>query len=349
MKKIVTLSFLVILAVFIVYLYQRVSPFYAILKQNNISPIFLANAYFSRQYPLKNEQGRTNILLLGVPGKNHDGSDLTDTMIFTSIDFNKKDVLMFSLPRDIWVDSLKDKLNSAYHYGEAKKENGGVVLTKEVINEVTNLPIHYTALIDFAGFEKLIDTVGGLDINVENSFTDSKYPIPGKENDTCGGDKEYKCRYETISFEKGWLHMDGSMALKFVRSRYAVGAEGTDFARENRQQKIIKAFQEKLLKTIAFKQDKISEIINTLKETIRTDLTVKESIYLGKFIFENKYSTRNISLAAGREDIKGFLVNPPVEKYERWVLEPRTGNFKEIQDYIKCSLDNSDCSRLIPQ
>ena len=93
----------------------------------------------------------------------------------------------------------------------------------------------------------MIDFIGGVEVNVENSFIDKEFPITGKENDLCNNDLEYKCRYKIISFTKGVSSMDGQTALNFVRSRHAEGSEGTDFAREKRQQKVIEAIKNKLI------------------------------------------------------------------------------------------------------
>ena len=154
---------------------------------------------------------------------------------------------MISVPRDIWSDSLKDKVNSAYHYGEEKKKGGGLTLSKAIVSDVVGLPIQYALVLDFSGFEKVINLVDGVEVNVPKSFTDPDYPIPGKENDECNNDPEYRCRYEALHFDAGVQVMDGARALKYVRSRHAEGDEGSDFARGKRQQEVILALKTKLM------------------------------------------------------------------------------------------------------
>ena len=78
-------------------------------------------------------------------------------------------------------------------------------------------PVHYALLIDFSSFKKAIDVLGGVDVNVERSFDDFHFPIEGKENDSCNGDPTFSCRYEHVSFKKGWQKMDGDTALKFAK------------------------------------------------------------------------------------------------------------------------------------
>lgn len=174
----------------------------------------LASFFLPRLDTIANYQGTTNILVMGIAGGDHAGEDLTDTMIVASISSIQKTVDLVSIPRDLWMPDIRAKINSAYHYG-------GNNLAKKEVEEVIGMPIHYTVLINFSGFKDIVDAIGGVEVNVENTFTDNFYPIAGRENDTCGGDRTYLCRYESITFEKGLVVMDGTTALKFVRSRHA--------------------------------------------------------------------------------------------------------------------------------
>jgi LCP family protein required for cell wall assembly len=291
---------------------------------------------------LESTNNRTNILILGIGGGEHEGNDLTDTMIFLSINKNTADTVMLSIPRDIWVESLQAKINTAYHYGEEKKSGeGGFVLAKDAVNEVLGQPIHYAMLLDFDGFTEVVDLLGGLDVKVDRTFDDYQYPLAGKENDLCEGDPEYKCRYEHLHFDAGLQHIDGKTALKFVRSRHAQGEEGTDFARSQRQQKIIFAIKDKFFsyKTLLNPQ-KVAEIKNTLGNHIRSDSQLTDqhvTAFLGLLIrfVKNKNQIRTISLETGTEDNPGFLYNPPTTKYGQWVLAPRGDSWQEVQKFVK--------------
>src|SRR4030067_2540395 len=70
---------------------------------------------------IDSDKGRTNVLLMGIGGKGHEGPDLTDTIILASIDKGAKDVVLISIPRDLWVPNLSAKINSAYAYGQDEK------------------------------------------------------------------------------------------------------------------------------------------------------------------------------------------------------------------------------------
>src|SRR3989344_577800 len=101
---------------------------------------------------LDSDKGRTNVLLMGIGGRGHEGPDLTDTMILASFDKGGKDVVLISIPRDLWVPSLSAKINSAYAYGQEKDE--GLELAKNTIREIFDLPVHYAVRLDFNGFIK---------------------------------------------------------------------------------------------------------------------------------------------------------------------------------------------------
>src|SRR3989344_4978518 len=230
--------FLVLLA--IIYLLLTTSRYYRFLTETlKISPIKTLLSLDS----LKTYDDQVTILILGIAGMNHQGGTLSDSIIVVNYNLQTNSLLTISLPRDIWSDTLQDKINTAYAYGEAKQKNGGLKIAKAEIEAVVGIPIQYATVIDFAKFKELIDILDGVDINVERSFTDHKFPIPGRENDTCRGDTDLKCRYESITFNKGLTHMDGKTALIYVRSRHADGAEGNDFARNRRQQKILAAIK----------------------------------------------------------------------------------------------------------
>jgi len=286
-------------------------------------------------------QNRTNFLILGTGGEEHQRLDLTDTIIFVSVNRESADTVMLSLPRDIWLESLQTKINAVYHYGEKEKEGGGFVLIKDAVYQILNQPIHYVVLVDFQGFIKMIDLLGGISLKVDRSFDDYRYPIPGKERDECGGDPEYRCRYEHLHFEAGRQEMNGETALKFVRSRNAEGEEGTDFARSQRQQKVILALGQKLLSyQFLFSPAKIAELRKTFGDHIKFDTQFNENqltAFLSLFLrfVRDKKEIRTISIDAGNEENLGFLYNPPLEEYNQWVLVPRADNWQEIQKYVE--------------
>ena len=116
---------------------------------------------------LNSDAGRINVLVLGTGGESHDGPDRTDTMMIVSLPVVSGPIYFISTPRDIYLDYLGDKINSAYMTGR-------LLLTKAAVTHVTGLPLHYAVRIDFSAFAQIIDLLGGVDIEVENAFIDEK-------------------------------------------------------------------------------------------------------------------------------------------------------------------------------
>lgn len=281
----------------------------------------------TKKSELRQTQGRVNVLLLGVGGSDHIGFDLTDSLIFSSTDLESGETLLVSIPRDIWIDSMKAKINTAYHYGEEKKPGGGLTLAKAVVSEVVGQPVHYAVLLDFSGFVQAVDLVGGLEIEVERALDDFKYPVPGKEDA-----EPEESRYEHLHFEAGLQQMAGDLALKYVRSRYAEGEEGTDFARSRRQQKALLAFKDKVFSSQTFLNPrKIKELINIFGDSIKTDIQENEhSGFLGLVLKIKESKIETVSLDGE------LLYTPTKSQYEgQWVLIPRAGNWDAVHQYVE--------------
>lgn len=267
--------------------------------------------------------GRTNILILGAGGGDHEGGDLTDAMAVVSIGTSPVDVAIISIPRDLWVASLRTKINALYYYGEQKQAGGGgFVLAKSGTSEITGLPIHYAVLLDFSGFEKTVDYLGGIDVDVERSFVDREYPIAGRENDPC-----IACRYETVSFVLGKTHMDGATALKFVRSRHSEGDEGSDYARSKRQDQVTAALRAKILSN----PWKIYGLYKMASKFVTTDIPTNFYPAFAKMAL-TAYKT-----PIRTTQISDLLESPailPLYDYQ-WVLVPRSGSWQDVWAYIK--------------
>lgn len=337
---------------------------FVLIKALHYAPI-LYELLFRKEITLKQTEHRVNLLLLGIGGGKHDGPNLTDTIIFTSIDPQVKKVTLVSLPRDFWVPELKAKLNTAYAFGEVKQKGGGITLTKAVIGKILDQHIDYAVRVDFNGFIKAVDMVGGLDIDVANTFDDYEYPVSGKETDTCGYEGEefekratdssqldaFPCRYEHLHFDKGMQHMNGETALKFVRSRHASGREGTDFARSQRQEKIIQAFKNNIFSAKTFLNPiKLISLYDIFKDSIDTDIKQEEYDDFIKLARKMEHAKlRSVVLDVGDEEQEkpGLLANPaPSDTFlGQWVIIPRLGNgsYQEIKDYVACQIEVGNC------
>lgn len=282
-------------------------------------------------------------MILGKGNQEHEAADLTDTMMVVSIRLKDQKIGMISIPRDIWMDSMKAKINTAYYYGQQKNpDGGGISLAKDAIYQVTGLPIQYAALVDFDGFVKAIDLVGGVDVEVERSFMDEKYPRQKLEDSHLDGQADGEEVYETVRFEKGIQHMDGITALRFSRSRYSADPmEGTDFARSQRQQKVLLALATKIKsRETALNLDRIKELRNIFNQYTETNLGDEELLALGRIGTKVKIAEiQQIKIDEGTKEEQGLLISPLVSKYGQWVLTSRTGSWESVKEYIKAELE----------
>jgi LCP family protein required for cell wall assembly len=286
---------------------------------------------------LRKINNKINFLVLGIPGGNNEGPNLSDSIMVLTYDYSKNKLYSLSIPRDIWSDTLKDRINSAYAYGEAAKPGGGIILAKAEIGAVIGVPIQYAAVINFSSFKNFIDYLGGIDVEIENSFIDKKYPIEGRENDECNGDKEYKCRYKTIRFDKGFTHMNGETTLKYVRSRNAQGAEGSDFARIKRQQLVIESLEIKLFKNISFFNfKKTKEIYEKINSSVERDFTNQQISNLAKkIILSGKPKQEKFTIP------RDYFIAPSYLSYDgKYVLVPITDNYVKIHGFVSCTLND---------
>ncbi len=321
---------------------------------------------------IKSTDDRVNVLLLGLAGGKHDGAMLTDSIIVASYHMKSNKVTMISVPRDLWMDGIKEKVNAAYEVGEERPE-GGLAFASDKIDDVIGIPIHYAVRIDFAGFAKAIDLVEGVDVDVPKTFDDFNYPITGKEDDLCGltekeveisteqaeslkmkpgkqkvlvdaSDKiatqssDFACRFEHLHFNKGINHMDGETALKFVRSRMGTNGEGSDFARSRRQQLVIQAFRDKALSlSTLFNPSKISGLLNTFGQSV--DTNIPKDDYLEFYNIAKNIKGISTIVLGDIGNGKSVLVVGDVSKYGRFVMVPPNDDYLPLQQYVKMKLD----------
>ncbi len=324
---------------------------------------FLFGVTIDRTIDLLNKKESFNILLLGIAGGGHDGPKLTDTIILANVNIDQNKVHMFSVPRDLWVPPLERKINSVYAIGE--KEGKGIELSRSAIEDLTGQKVDYVLVLDFQGFTKIIDYLGGIDVRVENSFIDKQYPITGKEEDICGKSEEefealataasqldaFPCRYKTIAFERGIQKMNGETALEFVRSRHGTNGEGSDFARSKRQQVIIAALREKVFSLgVILNPVKLLGIYNILTDNINTDIDtekIDDFVKLADKMKDGQIKSYVIDDGNKADERWGLFINPPISKDYgfQYVLIPRkgVGNYSEIHEYVQCIMDGKDC------
>ncbi len=277
--------------------------------------------------------GHTNILLAGEGGEGHDGADLTDTLIVASIDYNNKIVTMLSIPRDLYITSERLKSGERINaiYSETKHKFDSAIGMEELKNTVSNLvgfQIDYSVKVDFDGFKKIVDAMGGVDVNVETAIDDPFYPM--------GETVEY----QTFSISAGPHHLDGDTALKYARSRKTT----SDFDRARRQQQIIAAIKEKALSlNILTDPSKIKDLYDSVSSSIETDFSINEIIELARVAKDfNKDNIVSRVISDNPEDCGGFLYTPAREFFGgASVLLPAGKNYDAIHEYTDLIFHNA--------
>jgi len=314
--------------------------------------------------PLEENQEKVlSILLLGYGGPGHDGGTLSDTLILLYANLETKKVTLISIPRDLWVPIPYDwdntafyKINMAYAMGlddvrypnkkpEFRKEAGGGNLAKEVVGKVTGITAQNFVSVNFEGLTKIIDILGGVEVDVPKTFNDYFYPVKGKENETCGInaseiaefhlkysgfelEKQFTCRYENLHFDKGSQVMNGETALKFVRSRHS-SEHGGDFARSERQSALLTGIKDKAISFQAL--GKLNSILDKVTKNVRTDLTPTQIQRLFDTLEKHsEYEITNIHLSEDN------VLRATTGASGQFILVPKDGtnNFSGIQKFI---------------
>lgn len=327
------ISFLLLLSVFAALAYT-VHIGGQFLAAANLSWADISSAATSQI----DQQKSHTFLILGIGGSDHEGPNLTDTILLASYNPQSHSLNTLGLPRDIWDTDTQDKINATYTYALAQKEVDPYIYTRLKFERITGIPIDHILIINFETFANTIDMLGGINVQNDVAFIDPQYPVAGLENKVCiPFDSTYGCRYESVSFTKGPILMDGSAALKFVRSRHATGDEGTDFARSHRQQIVLAAVMQKILSLVTTLQTgPLVKLVSYANAHVERTLSNKEAfLYLADIL-----SHRNTLHLSHQKLPDGFLIVPPAAEYEgRYVLVPKDKNdttlSSEIQKLIK--------------
>jgi LCP family protein required for cell wall assembly len=209
---------------------------------------------------------RVNILVLGIDQREGMTDPArTDTMLLFTLDRQAKTAGMLSINRDLWVkipgSQREGKINTAHFLGEAERvPGGGPALAMQTVQAALDVPVQYYIRLNFSAFEQLIDLIGGIDLNIEETIDDPDYPDAG-------------FGYEPFHIDAGWQHLDGRTALKYARTR---ATPGSDLDRVKRQQQVILAVRDKLLKEKRLPQllTQIGSLLAMYSGSIQTNLTL---------------------------------------------------------------------------
>lgn len=266
----------------------------------------------SRQdYPAFKNQP-VNLLILGLDNRSDslENTSLTDSIIVASYSPSQAAVTLIPLPRDLWDPQLKTKINALYYYGQ--KSGAGTSFVLSHISTLTGITIGHYLILDYQQLPTLIDLLGGVDVDVANSFSDPTFPnLEHIINPKAPP-------YITVSFSRGLTRMDGQTALHYVRSRTSTTQiEAGDAARSRRQLRLIQGLLVQLSHHQTLSDPSLlGNVYHFYKSTIVTNLTDSNLLALVWATFP----ARQITLLS-KPLPENLLVNPPVSKYGQWVYE----------------------------
>ncbi len=286
---------------------------------------------------LKGEgDGRVNILLLGVGGKNHDGGELTDTIMVMSVDPVNNTAELVSVPRDLWVltgpSSTHKKINSVFESAVQaySAENGvkkdkkasmdsGFLAIDKVIGTVLGVKIDYHAVVDFTAFERAIDAVGGVTVTVKTQLND---PMLAWEN---GNNAQL--------FMPGQQVLSGKRALLYTRSRYTT----SDFSRGDRQKEVIVALKNKVTTAKNMANPlKLRELATSFSDNAYSDLSPEGAVRLLSIL--RQVGSQNITQISLTDGPKPFLAPAMLDGQSVVLPVAGQGNYADIQDFMRSKL-----------
>src|SRR6185436_20076364 len=202
---------------------------------------------------------RMNILVLGLDRRAAEKTFVsrTDTMILATVDPSQPYVGMLSIPRDLYIllpSGQNGRINTAHFFAEAEAAGTGPEAAMQTVRSNFGVTVNRFVRLDFAGFVKIVDAMGGVTIDVPAPVSDNAYP-------TEDGGTQF------ISFEAGPQHMDGQQALIYARTRHS----SSDFERAKRQQLVIQACFNRLLQPGAWVR--LPLILAAVNASVDTNLT----------------------------------------------------------------------------
>ncbi|OGC69749.1 hypothetical protein A2415_04710 [candidate division WWE3 bacterium RIFOXYC1_FULL_39_7] len=254
-----------------------------------------------------------NIALLGIDRRSKfESAYRTDTMVILSINVTKNRILLISIPRDLWVEN--SRVNALYI-------QGGWESLQSAFKEITGLEVDNYILTDFEDFAWIIDSFGGVEVAVENSFVDSQYPVDVTKT------------YQTVAFEQGTEVMDGQRALIFSRSRKGTNGEGSDWARMKRQHLLLKGMVGAVLQPKSiFNPMNVEQAYKMITDgRMDTSLTLSDAYYLWD-MYKDKDKYTYVSLFLDSD----YVFNPPMEDYGgAWVLAPIDPTYAAFHNKVK--------------
>ncbi len=240
--------------------------------------------------PLTTDNETINFLLIG-SDKRPGSSYRTDTILVAVVWPKEGQVSLISIPRDLWIyipTVGMQRVNTAYQSGELSGYlGGGPGLLKDTISYNLGIRIDHTAMVDFDGFRRIVDTLGGVEVPIACAYTDWRLIDPSY-------DQYNEDNWWLYTVGPGQIHMDGDLALWYARAR----SKSSDFDRGRRQQEVIRAIFGQALQTSTF--SKIPQLYEDLSSTVITDLSLADMLRMAPY-----------ALNFTNANIRGYYIRPP--------------------------------------
>lgn len=229
---------------------------------------------------------RFTLLLMGTDTRPDESDQLcrTDTIIVVSIDPTSGQIGMLSIPRDTYVEIPNhglDRINRACIIGNLETVDYGPQLAMQTIQYNFGITVNDYVIVNFAAFRTIVDTIGGVNIYVEQTIDDDQYP-----------DEFYG--FDPFYIEAGWHLMDGETALKYARSRYTTD----DIDRGRRQQQLILAMREQVL-SVGMVDELVTNAIplwNQIDDGVQTGLSLEQMVQLALYAAEIDFGNINTAV-----------------------------------------------------
>lgn len=264
--------------------------FAALLPTAWTPPAFYVPPDVPTPMPLLTDNDMVTFLLLG--------SDVrlgmpfrTDTIVFVAVRPKLGQVTLLSIPRDLWVyipGWEMQRINTAYVHGSANGPGGGETLLKNTILYNLGLRVDHIAIVDFDGFRRIVDALGGIDVPVACAYTDWRLKSPEL-------DPQVEENWELYTVNPGVVHMDGDLALWYARAR----KKSSDYDRNRRQQEVLRAMYAKGLQMNAIA--KLPQLYGALRNSVSTDVDLSTLLALAPLAWH-----------VTNADIRSYYIAPPL-------------------------------------
>jgi len=280
--------------------------------------------YFTNKNNPLNNSNNYNMIILGLDPRNDalEKTETTDTIIFASLNFKTNKLNMISLPRDLWLYSINNKINQIYPQNINNFEK-----IQSSFTDLLGQNIDKTLVITTQNLIDLVAVLDGVDVTLDKGFKDEKYPNP----DYIKNPIPSIPTYITVEFKAGSIHLDQTNVSPFVRSRHSTD----DLDRIKRQQLVIEAIFHKM-----FNPAYISKLNDFYKKELKTNISYQDIVNISLKLKQNilKITLNKIELPIGTTAKNGVIYYPNKLTNKQWAFIPSDKDYKLFKDFIDLSI-----------